>query len=83
MQPPTRPIPWIINLDHVPLAQQNRWVEPIAAGVHGRLKQPPDYGRIMLCRDARMPGIYVDARRGFRDQERRRWRRLRRGWPRR
>ena len=85
---PTRPIPWIVDLDQVPLWQQNCWVEPIAAGVHGKdyfvhtnplpmvaggFRQPPEYGRIMLCRHGRMLswlGVYVDARCGFRDQER-------------
>ena len=88
MQRPTRPIAWIVDLDQVPLWQQNCWVEPIAAGVHGKdyfvhtnalpmvaggFRQPPEYGRIMFCRDGRMLswlGVYVDARRGFCDQER-------------
>jgi hypothetical protein len=66
---PSEPIPWIVNLDHVPEGQQNRWIEPIAAGVHGKdyfvrtnplpmtmagTREPPDYGHIMLCRDGRM-----------------------------
>jgi DNA-binding CsgD family transcriptional regulator len=88
MRRPASPIPWIVDLDHVPKIQQNRWMEPIRAGVHGKdyfLKanplpmhvmntcEPPDYGRIMLCYDGRMLawlGLYVEGRRGFRDDER-------------
>jgi DNA-binding CsgD family transcriptional regulator len=63
-----RPVPWIVNIDRVPLWQRDRWVEPMHAGVHGpdyfsashpirRLlgaRMQPDYGRIMVCRGGRM-----------------------------
>lgn len=85
---PEGPVPFIVDLDRVPEWQQNRWVEPIGAGIHGNdyfltrnplpmalmnTGEPPDYGRIMLCRDGRMLawlGLYVEGRRGFRDDER-------------
>ena len=65
---PDRPVPWIVNIDRVPLWQRDRWIEPIHAGVHGpayfstshpirRLlgaRMQPDYGRIMVCRGGRM-----------------------------
>jgi DNA-binding CsgD family transcriptional regulator len=65
---PDPPVPWIVNIDRVPLWQRDRWVEPMHAGVHGpdyfstshpirRLLGPrmqPDYGRIMVCRGGRM-----------------------------
>jgi DNA-binding CsgD family transcriptional regulator len=69
MQPPSTPIPWIVDLDHVPDWQQNRWIEPIGAGIHGKdyfiranpvpmallgARTAPDYGRIMVCRNGQM-----------------------------
>src|SRR5690242_325572 len=27
--------PWIVDIDHVPSWQCNRWIEPMHAGVHG------------------------------------------------
>lgn len=61
-------VPWIVDLDHVPAWQQDRWVEPIRARVHGpeyftashpamRLldeRAPPDYGRLMVCAEGRL-----------------------------
>src|SRR5262249_9447920 len=85
---PSSPVPWIVDLDQVPEWQQNRWVEPIRDGVHGKdyflransipmslmnASEAPEYGRIMLCRDGKMLawlGLYVEGRRGFRDDER-------------
>jgi DNA-binding CsgD family transcriptional regulator len=78
--------PWIVDIDRVPAWQQNCWVEPIHAGVHGpdyfspshpatRLfggRTAPDYGRMMVCHDARLVawiGVLVDGRRGFRSAE--------------
>lgn len=78
--------PWVVDIDHVPSWQQNSWVEPIHAGVHGldyfspshpatRLfggRTVPDYGRMMVCHDARLVawiGVLVDGRRGFRGAE--------------
>jgi DNA-binding CsgD family transcriptional regulator len=78
--------PWIVDIDHVPAWQQNRWVEPIHAGVHGPDyfspshpathlfggRAAPDYGRMMVCHDARLVawiGVLVDGRRGFRSAE--------------
>src|SRR5690348_15462149 len=36
LRPPSTPIPWIVDLDHVPDWQQNRWIDPIGAGIHGK-----------------------------------------------
>ncbi|RAZ92307.1 hypothetical protein DPM33_07155 [Mesorhizobium hawassense] len=88
MPRPQEPIRWVVKLDRVPGWQQNCWIEPIGAGVHGKdyflrvnplpmmlmgdARNPPDYGRIMLCRDGRMQawlGLYVDGRRGFSERE--------------
>jgi hypothetical protein len=65
---PGAPMPWIVNLDRVPVWQRNRWVEPIRERVHGpaffsrdnpvmRMIDeiaPPDYGRLMVCDEGRM-----------------------------
>jgi DNA-binding CsgD family transcriptional regulator len=66
---PERPLPWIVNVDAVPAWQQNRWIEPIRAGLHGpdyflktnplpmrlmQARRAPQYGRMMLCRHDRM-----------------------------
>lgn len=88
MPRPQAPVRWVVQLDKVPDWQQNRWIEPIGSGVHGKdyflrfnplpmmlmgdTRNPPDYGRIMLCRDGRMLawlGLYVDGRRGFSESE--------------
>src|SRR5438552_5343235 len=88
MPRPQIPLRWVVKLDHVPDWQQNRWIEPISAGIHakdyflkvnplpmmlmGETRNPPDYGRIMLCRDSRKLawlGLYVDGRRGFSERE--------------
>jgi DNA-binding CsgD family transcriptional regulator len=84
------PVSWVVDLDRVPTEQQNRWIEPIAAGVHGAdyfrqanplpmallgAREPPDYGRVMVCRNGRMLGwlgIYADSKRGFSEGERQR-----------
>jgi DNA-binding CsgD family transcriptional regulator len=65
---PDRPVPWIVNIERVPVWQRDRWVEPIRAGVHGPdyfsathpirnllgARMQPEYGRIMVCRGERM-----------------------------
>jgi DNA-binding CsgD family transcriptional regulator len=79
---------WIVDLERVPSWQQNCWIEPIRAGIHGPgyfqttnpapmaligARAPPEYGRVMVCQNGRMlawAGVYVDARRGFRENER-------------
>ena len=77
--------PWIVDIDHVPAWQQNSWVEPIHAGIHGpdyfspdhpsrRLfrRAAPDYGRMMVCHDGSLVawiGVLVDGRRGFHGAE--------------
>jgi DNA-binding CsgD family transcriptional regulator len=77
--------PWIVDIDHVPTWQQDSRIEPIHAGIHGpdyfspahpsrRLfrRGTPDYGRMMVCHDARLVawvGVLVDGRRGFRNAD--------------
>jgi DNA-binding CsgD family transcriptional regulator len=62
------PARWIVDLNHVPAWQQQTWVEPMRAGVHGPdyfssahpvrnligPKAQPDYGRMMVCHGGRM-----------------------------
>jgi DNA-binding CsgD family transcriptional regulator len=66
--PPGGPMRWIVDLDHVPAWQRDRWIEPIAGGVHGPdffdranpvmhmidETEPPDYGRMMVCQGDRL-----------------------------
>jgi DNA-binding CsgD family transcriptional regulator len=69
LQAPTTPIPWVVDVERVPDWQQNRWIEPIGAGIHGKdyflrdnplpmrltgARHAPDYGRAMLCRNGRL-----------------------------
>ncbi|GEM_PF-6142649 len=76
---------WIVNIERVPLWQQNRWIEPMHAGIHGpayfqddhpasrALHGRPDYGRAMICAGGRMiawAGLFVDSRQPFNDRER-------------
>ena len=85
--PPSAPMRWIVNLDRVPIWQRDRWVEPIRDRVHGpeyfspehpvmRMideTAPPDYGRMMVCQDARLlawVGLYVDSKHAFGTRER-------------
>ena len=66
---PVAPVRWIVDLARVPNWQQNRWIEPIRAGIHGPsyfqttntlpaaltgTPAPPDYGRMMVCHQGRM-----------------------------
>lgn len=62
------PLPWVVDIEHVPEWQRDCWVEPMHAGVHGpdyfsrahpvrRLigsNTSPDYGRVMVCHHGRM-----------------------------
>jgi len=77
---------WIVDIDCVPAWQQNRWIEPMQAGIHGPdyfspshplarvfRSHIPDYGRTMICAEGRLvawAGVFVDARRPFSDHER-------------
>ncbi len=76
---------WIVDIDHVPEWQQDRWIEPMIQGIHGenyfansRLTlafggRAPEYGRAMICAHGRMlawTGAFVDARWPFHGAER-------------
>ena len=77
---------WIVDIDHVPAWQRDRWVEPMQAGIHGpsyfNRSHPvmqafggraPEYGRAMICADGRLvawAGVFVDSRRPLGDAER-------------
>jgi DNA-binding CsgD family transcriptional regulator len=77
---PGKPPPWVVNIDCVPDWQQNCWIEPMRAGVHGpdyffnanhpatAVIDAPQYGRMMVCSNARLIawiGVFVDSRYDF------------------
>lgn len=81
---------WIVDIDAVPAWQQQCWVEPMEAGIHGPdyFARPhpvatefgwraPEYGRLMACRRGRLvayAALIIDGRPPFRCTERSRLR---------